>query len=163
RPPERRVFPQRRSRRRELRQPNRRRACARPLPAWRRPAPGRALPRPHRAQPERGQPAPKPPPPARLTPPPTAPPDPVPLPRARPPSVVQSLSFRRTVIPILLTGGVMMFVLGSLYYVLPRFAATADSPLTDLPAWAPFPLFLIGLFFLVLAAVNMLWVKHVLD
>ena len=56
------------------------------------------------------------------------------LPRAglRRSALYQTIEFRRTIIPILLTCGVLMIGFGSLKYVMGE-----DSPLSELPVWLP--------------------------
>jgi hypothetical protein len=65
------------------------------------------------------------------------------------------LEYRRTLIPILLTTGVMLLIFGVL-----KFLAGPDSQLANIPGWAPLMLLGIGVFLLVLAGINMLSVKH---
>src|SRR5579884_4119663 len=69
-----------------------------------------------------------------------------------------SLTLRRTVIPILLTCGVILLVLGTM----PFFLST-DNPLSALPRWISLALWGTGLFLLALAVVNMLAVKQMTE
>jgi hypothetical protein len=69
-------------------------------------------------------------------------------------AVYQSVEFRRTMIPILLTTGVLLLVFASMKFVL-----GADSPLSDLPMWLPVMLILTSLALLATAVLNMLSVK----
>jgi hypothetical protein len=66
----------------------------------------------------------------------------------------KNLEFRRTLIPILLTSGVLMLAFGLL-----RFAAGADSTLSNLPIWISIVLWFAAAILLSLAVVNMLSVK----
>lgn len=65
------------------------------------------------------------------------------------------LSLRRTMIPILLTAGLILFVLGLL-----RFVWQNDNPLAGLQPWLVFVMFAVALVLWGLAAVNVLAVKH---
>ena len=64
---------------------------------------------------------------------------------------------RRTLIPILLTCGVLMPAVGSL-----KWLRGADSPFATWPTWAPVVLSLCGLVLLVLAFANMTQVRHMM-
>ena len=79
----------------------------------------------------------------------------VPAPSSHRAAVYQTLEFSRTLIPVLLTCGVLLVALASA-----RHLVGQDSPLTDLPPWLAPLLFLTGLVLLVLAAANMLNVKR---
>ena len=68
------------------------------------------------------------------------------------------LTLRRTLIPVLLTCGVILLVLGAL----PRFLSS-ENPLSQMPYWLSFVLWGAGAFVLVMAAINMLAVKHLLE
>ena len=68
----------------------------------------------------------------------------------------QSLSFRRTVIPMLLTGGVILIGLGVLRFIW-------GGPLAGLPPWVVGLLFFIGLLLWGLAGANMVVVRHMLE
>ena len=70
-------------------------------------------------------------------------------------ALYQTIEFRRTIIPILLTCGGLMIGFGSLKYVMGE-----DSPLSELPVWLPVLLFVTGALLLGLAVANMLSVKH---
>jgi hypothetical protein len=65
------------------------------------------------------------------------------------------LSLRRTLIPILLTAGLILFVLGLL-----RFLWTENNPLAGLQTWLVAIMFVFALVLWGLAAVNILAVKH---
>ena len=71
----------------------------------------------------------------------------------RPPA--RRLSLRRTLIPILLTAGLILFALGLL-----RFLWTENNPLAGLQPWLVAIMFVFALVLWGLAAVNMLAVKH---
>ena len=64
---------------------------------------------------------------------------------------------RRTLIPILLTCGVLMPAVGSL-----KWLRGADSPFAAWPTWAPVVLSLCGLLLLVLAVANMTQVRQMM-
>jgi hypothetical protein len=64
---------------------------------------------------------------------------------------------RRTLIPILLTCGVLMPAVGSL-----KWLRGADSPFATWPTWAPVVLALCGLILWALAAANMAQVRQML-
>ncbi len=66
----------------------------------------------------------------------------------------KNLEFRRTLIPILLTCGVMMLGFASL-----KFLTGSDSMLATVPLWVPILLILAGLILIGLGVVNMLSVK----
>ena len=68
------------------------------------------------------------------------------------------LSLRRTLIPILLTAGLILFALGLL-----RFLWTENNPLAGLQPWLVAIMFAFALVLWGLAAVNMLAVKHQLQ
>jgi hypothetical protein len=68
---------------------------------------------------------------------------------------LDSLEFRRTTIPIFLTGGVLLFVAGIL-----RFIVGTDAPLSDLPSWMAFVAWGGGAFMIGGAIMNMLRVKN---
>ena len=70
-------------------------------------------------------------------------------------AVYKTLEFSRTLIPVLLTCGVLLVALASA-----RHLVGQDSPLTDLPPWLAPLLFLTGTVLLVLAVLNMLSVKR---
>ena len=65
---------------------------------------------------------------------------------------------RRTLIPILLTCGVLLPAVGSLKWV-----RGPDSPFASWPVWAPVVLALCGLVLLTLAVGNMVQVKHMMQ
>jgi hypothetical protein len=71
------------------------------------------------------------------------------------PPLYQTMKFRRTIIPILLTCGVLTLAFSSLKFVL-----GPDSIFSDLPIWLPITLFTAGIVLLFLAVLNMLAVKH---
>lgn len=68
------------------------------------------------------------------------------------------IEFRRTIIPILLTSGVTLAVLGGGYFLI-----DPDSPLRNVQWWIPVTLLLISPLLLALAVLNMLHVKHDLE
>lgn len=70
-------------------------------------------------------------------------------------AVYQTVEFRRSIIPILLTCGVLTIIFGTL-----KFALGPDSPLADLPVWLPIALFITGALLLALAVFNMLSVRQ---
>ena len=65
---------------------------------------------------------------------------------------------RRTLIPILLTCGVLMPAVGSL-----KWARGPDSPFSSWPIWAPVVLSLCGVVMLALAVVNMMQVRRLMS
>ncbi len=73
-------------------------------------------------------------------------------------AVYQTIEFRRTAIPILLTCGLLTIAFGALKYI-----SGPDSPVADLPGWLPIALFITGAVLLGLAIANMLSVKQHLD
>jgi hypothetical protein len=73
---------------------------------------------------------------------------------ARRAAVYQTLEFRRTLIPILLTCGALLIAFASA-----RHLVGPDSPLADLPPWMAPVLILSGTVLLALAGLNMLSVK----
>ena len=77
-----------------------------------------------------------------------------PIRQNRPP-LYQTMKFRQTIIPVLLTCGVLTLATSSL-----KFAAGPDSIFSDLPLWLPITLLLAGVVLLLLAVLNMLAVKH---
>ena len=70
----------------------------------------------------------------------------------------KSINFRRTLIPILLTSGVLMLAFGML-----KFVIGPDSSLSDLPTWISAVLFLLAAILLGFAALNMVSVKKALE
>ncbi len=70
-------------------------------------------------------------------------------------AVYQTLEFRRTLIPVLLTCGMVLIV-----FSFGRHLLGQDSPLNDLPTWLAPVLLLTGTILLVLAVLNMLSVKR---
>jgi hypothetical protein len=70
-------------------------------------------------------------------------------------ALYQTIEFRRTIIPVLLTCGVLTIAFGMLKYALGE-----DSPLSELPGWLPIVLFITGALLLTLAVTNMLSVHH---
>lgn len=71
----------------------------------------------------------------------------------------QSVRFRRTVIPILLTAGLVMNGLGALHFLWNN----ENNPMGGLPVWLLIVLFFFGLATWGLAVANMLVVKQLLD
>jgi hypothetical protein len=62
---------------------------------------------------------------------------------------------QRTLIPILLTGTVLLWIFATL-----RFVVYADSPLAQLPLWGSILGYIAGVFLLMIAIANMLYVRH---
>lgn len=71
----------------------------------------------------------------------------------------QSIHFRQTLIPILLTAGFIMISLGALHFTW----SSENNPMTDLPGWFLGVLFGFGALLWVLAVANMLSVKSALQ
>ena len=71
----------------------------------------------------------------------------------------QSLRFRQTVIPILLTAGLIMNGLATLHFVW----RSDNNPMGGLPIWLLIVLFIFGLAIWGMAVMNMLAVKQELD
>jgi hypothetical protein len=71
----------------------------------------------------------------------------------------QGLGARRTFIPILLTGGFIMFGLGLLHFIW----HADNNPMGGLPPWLVALLFLFGLVLWGMAFANMMTVKHIID
>jgi hypothetical protein len=67
----------------------------------------------------------------------------------------KSLEYRRTLIPILLTSGLLLLGFGVL-----KFVAGGDSTLQYIPSWIPIALLCAGVLLLALAGVNMMSVKQ---
>jgi hypothetical protein len=74
------------------------------------------------------------------------------------PAFGQSIRFRQTLIPILLTSGFIMVVLGALHFLW----SGENNPMGGLPIWLLAVLFLFGLLLWAAAAANMLSVKNAL-
>lgn len=66
-----------------------------------------------------------------------------------------SLAMRRTLIPILLTNGVLLPALGAMW-----FATDVDSPFRRTGAWLPIMLIAVGVLLLVFGVLNALFVRH---
>jgi len=66
----------------------------------------------------------------------------------------KSIGFRRTIIPILFSAGLILNILAGL-----KFALDEDSPMQRLPNWTPPTVAGIGVLFLILAILNMLSVR----
>jgi hypothetical protein len=66
----------------------------------------------------------------------------------------KTLGFRRTVIPVMLTLGIMMIVMGAA-----RWVVDEEAPLTRMPPWVTAVLFAAGALMLVLGVANMLMVR----
>ena len=77
-----------------------------------------------------------------------------PAPRPRSSAIYQTIEFRRTMIPVLLTTGLIMIV-----FAIAKFSMSEDSPLGALPAWLPVVLLGTGAVIFILAVFNMLSVK----
>lgn len=75
------------------------------------------------------------------------------------PAFGHSVGFRQTLIPILLTAGFIMVMLGLLHFLW----GGDNNPLADLPGWLLAVLFLFGFMLWGFAAANMLSVKAALD
>ena len=71
--------------------------------------------------------------------------------------LAQNIEYKRTLIPILLTCGVLIPVLGALPWFL------SDSMIGQMPTWAIACAFTTGAVLLALAIANMVQVKHQLD
>ena len=71
----------------------------------------------------------------------------------------QGLTFRRTFIPILLTGGLICLVLGALHFAW----NSSDNPLGGLPGWLVALLFVFALLLWGLAGMNMAVVRHMME
>jgi hypothetical protein len=75
------------------------------------------------------------------------------------PAYGQSIHFRQTLIPILLTAGFIMVGLGTLHFIW----SGENNPLSDLPGWLLAVLFGFGALLWILAAANMLSVNSALQ
>lgn len=71
----------------------------------------------------------------------------------------QTINFKRTLIPILLTSGLIMVALGALHFIW----SGENNPLVDLPGWLLGVLFVFGFALWALAVANMLSVKSAID
>jgi len=72
----------------------------------------------------------------------------------------QGLTFRRTFIPILLTGGLICIALGVVHFFT---WSSGDNPLHGLPTWLVALLFLFAVLLWGLAVMNMMVVKQMLE
>jgi hypothetical protein len=81
-------------------------------------------------------------------------PKPAPPPRPRKTPVFKTLGFRRTVIPVLLTTGLMMLAMFAA-----RWFVDEEAPLALLPAWTGILLLLTGVLLVALAVANMMLVR----
>lgn len=72
----------------------------------------------------------------------------------------RSLKFRRTFIPILLTGGLICLALGAIHFIA---WSSGENPLRALPGWLVALLFVFAVVLWGLAIANMLVVKHMLE
>lgn len=72
----------------------------------------------------------------------------------------RSLTFRRTFIPILLTGGLICLALATIHFIT---WGSGDNPLRGLPGWLVGLLFLFAAVLWGLAVINMMVVKHMLE
>ena len=70
----------------------------------------------------------------------------------------QSMSYKQTLIPILLTTGLCLAAIGACRFVLPR-----DTPLGNLPFFIPIILFVAAAAALTFGVLSMLQVKNALD
>jgi hypothetical protein len=77
----------------------------------------------------------------------------------RPPAFGQSIGFRRTTIPILLTAGLIVIGLGVMHFA----SSSENNPMGGLPIWLTALLFLLGLILWGLAVANMMTVKHLMQ
>jgi hypothetical protein len=75
------------------------------------------------------------------------------------PAFGQSMGFRQTFIPILLTAGFIMVAFGALHFLW----NSEDNPMGGLPIWLVVVLLIFGLVMWGLAVANMLAVKQILD
>lgn len=73
-------------------------------------------------------------------------------------NALRSLFFRRTMIPILLTCGLMLPSLGILW-----FMADVDSVVRRSGLWLPLTLIAMGAILLLLGVINMAQVRHLMD
>ncbi|HWP41156.1 MAG TPA: hypothetical protein VNL70_09540 [Tepidisphaeraceae bacterium] len=73
-------------------------------------------------------------------------------------SAVRRIELIRTLIPILLTGGVMLAVLGGLW-----FTTEPDSPFRNSGIWLPWTLIGTGLVLFVVGLLNALHVRHLMQ
>ena len=71
--------------------------------------------------------------------------------------IARSLSLRRTLIPVLLTMGVMLPALAAMW-----FASDTNSIVRTTGRWLPITFIVLGAVFLLLAIVNMAQVKHLM-
>jgi RsiW-degrading membrane proteinase PrsW (M82 family) len=69
----------------------------------------------------------------------------------------QTLHTRRTLVPILLTLGIMLPALGGLW-----FCTDGDSPFRALSLWVPIALIFFGFLLLAVAMVNVFYLAHAL-
>jgi len=81
-----------------------------------------------------------------------------PAPAPARPSLLQSMFLRRTLIPIMLTAGLMLITLGALW-----FMTDTTSPFRRPGEWVPFVLIAAGVMLLLLGLVNALHVRHLLQ
>ena len=77
----------------------------------------------------------------------------------RVPSILAGVGLRRTLIPILLTGGVLLSALASIHFLW----NSVDNPLIDLPGGVAFGLYGAALICWLLAAVNMAAVRRQIE
>ena len=69
-------------------------------------------------------------------------------------AAARALSRRRTVIPVLLTGALLLLVTAAL-----KFVVDPDAPLAGLPVWVPFGLIVLAAVILGVAGLNMAQVR----
>jgi uncharacterized membrane protein YidH (DUF202 family) len=81
-----------------------------------------------------------------------------PVPESPRKRVLQSMYLRRTLIPIMLTAGVMLPTLGGLW-----FTTDTTSAFRGTGEWVPFTLIGVGVLLLVLGLVNAFHVRHQLQ
>lgn len=77
---------------------------------------------------------------------------------AGPEPIFARLSFRQTIIPPLLTGGLLMIILGVL-----RFVAPSDSPFAFIPLWVSIMVLVLGALLIAVGALNMYQVRRQLS
>jgi hypothetical protein len=71
----------------------------------------------------------------------------------------QSLKFRQTFIPVLLTGGLILIALGAMHFAM----SGQDNPIAGMAVWLAALLLVFGLGLWGLAGANMMVVKHIIE
>jgi hypothetical protein len=79
-------------------------------------------------------------------------------PRAKAKQVIPGLALRRTLIPVLLTGGALLIILATIRYAW----NSIDNPMTELPRTIATAMICVGLICWLLAAANMFLVRRAL-